>query len=40
MMAAFSAVQAAGEVCCLVTVVGTRGWSYRSPGARMLILPD
>jgi xanthine dehydrogenase accessory factor len=27
-------------VCVLVTVVGTRGSSYRSPGARMLILPD
>jgi xanthine dehydrogenase accessory factor len=40
MMAAFSAVQAAGGVCVLVTVVGTRGSSYRSPGARMLILPD
>jgi xanthine dehydrogenase accessory factor len=40
MMAAFSAVQAAGGVCVLATVVGTRGSSYRSPGARMLILPD
>jgi xanthine/CO dehydrogenase XdhC/CoxF family maturation factor len=40
MMAAFSDVQAAGGVCVLVTVVGTRGSSYRSPGARMLILPD
>ena len=40
MMAAYSAVQAAGGVCVLVTVVGTRGSSYRSPGARMLILPD
>jgi xanthine dehydrogenase accessory factor len=40
MMAAFSAVQASGGVCVLVTVVGTRGSSYRSPGARMLILPD
>ena len=40
MMAAYSAVQAAGEVCVLATVVGTRGSSYRSPGARMLILPD
>ncbi|HEX6496215.1 MAG TPA: XdhC family protein [Acidobacteriaceae bacterium] len=30
----------AGGVCVLVTVVGTRGSSYRSPGARMLILPD
>jgi xanthine dehydrogenase accessory factor len=40
MMAAFSAAQAAGGVCVLVTVVGTRGSSYRSPGARMLILPD
>src|ERR1700733_450190 len=27
-------------VCVLATVVGTRGSSYRSPGARMLILPD
>lgn len=40
MMAAFSAVQAGGGVCVLVTVVGTHGSSYRSPGARMLILPD
>jgi xanthine/CO dehydrogenase XdhC/CoxF family maturation factor len=40
MMAAYSAAQAAGGVCVLVTVVGTRGSSYRSPGARMLILPD
>ncbi|HZD76444.1 MAG TPA: XdhC family protein [Acidobacteriaceae bacterium] len=40
MMAAFSAAQATGGVCVLVTVVGTRGSSYRSPGARMLILPD
>jgi xanthine dehydrogenase accessory factor len=40
MMAAFSAAQASGGVCVLVTVVGTRGSSYRSPGARMLILPD
>src|SRR3954451_18565805 len=40
MIAAFSDVQAAGGVCCLATVVGTRGSSYRSPGARMLILPD
>jgi xanthine/CO dehydrogenase XdhC/CoxF family maturation factor len=30
----------AGGVCVLVTAVGTRGSSYRSPGARMLILPD
>jgi xanthine/CO dehydrogenase XdhC/CoxF family maturation factor len=37
MMAAW---KAAGGVCVLVTVVGTRGSSYRSPGARMLILPD
>jgi xanthine dehydrogenase accessory factor len=29
-----------GGVCVLATVVGTRGSSYRSPGARMLILPD
>jgi xanthine dehydrogenase accessory factor len=29
----------AGGVCVLATVVGTRGSSYRSPGARMLILP-
>jgi xanthine dehydrogenase accessory factor len=40
MMAAVSAAQATGGVCVLVTVVGTRGSSYRSPGARMLILPD
>src|SRR6185437_16297435 len=40
MMAAFSAAQASGGVCVLVTVVGTRGSSYRSQGARMLILPD
>jgi xanthine dehydrogenase accessory factor len=32
--------QSAQGVCILVTVVGTRGSSYRSPGARMLILPD
>jgi xanthine dehydrogenase accessory factor len=37
MMAAW---QSAQGVCVLVTVVGTRGSSYRSPGARMLILPD
>lgn len=37
MMAAW---QSAQGVCILVTVVGTRGSSYRSPGARMLILPD
>jgi len=30
----------AGGVCVLATVVGTRGSSYRSPGARMLIVPD
>jgi xanthine/CO dehydrogenase XdhC/CoxF family maturation factor len=40
MMAAYSAVQATGGVCVLATVVGTRGSSYRSSGARMLILPD
>jgi xanthine/CO dehydrogenase XdhC/CoxF family maturation factor len=40
MMAAYSAVEAAGGVCVLATVVNTRGSSYRSPGARMLILPD
>jgi xanthine dehydrogenase accessory factor len=40
MMAAFWAAQASGGACVLVTVVGTRGSSYRSPGARMLILPD
>jgi xanthine/CO dehydrogenase XdhC/CoxF family maturation factor len=40
MMAALSAAQAARGVCVLATVVGTRGSSYRSPGARMLILPD
>jgi xanthine/CO dehydrogenase XdhC/CoxF family maturation factor len=37
MMAAW---KGAGGVCVLATVVGTRGSSYRSPGARMLILPD
>jgi len=37
MMAAW---KGAGGECVLVTVVGTRGSSYRSPGARMLILPD
>jgi xanthine/CO dehydrogenase XdhC/CoxF family maturation factor len=37
MMAAW---QSAQGVCVLATVVGTRGSSYRSPGARMLILPD
>jgi xanthine/CO dehydrogenase XdhC/CoxF family maturation factor len=37
MMAAW---QSAPGVCVQVTVVGTRGSSYRSPGARMLILPD
>jgi xanthine dehydrogenase accessory factor len=37
MMAAW---EGAGGECVLVTVVGTRGSSYRSPGARMLILPD
>ncbi len=37
MMAAWTS---ADGVCVLVTVVGTRGSSYRSPGARMLILPD
>ncbi len=37
MMAAW---QSAPGVCVLVTVVDTRGSSYRSPGARMLILPD
>jgi xanthine dehydrogenase accessory factor len=35
-----AAWQSAQGVCILVTVVGTRGSSYRSPGARMLILPD
>src|ERR1700748_1987475 len=40
MMAAYSAAQSAGGVCVLATVAGTRGSSYRSPGARMLILPD
>ena len=40
MMAAWLAAYAAGEACVLVTVVATRGSSYRSPGARMLILPD
>jgi xanthine dehydrogenase accessory factor len=40
MMAAWEAASSAGGVCVLVTVVGTRGSSYRSPGARMLILPD
>jgi xanthine/CO dehydrogenase XdhC/CoxF family maturation factor len=37
MMAAW---KIAGGECVLATVVGTRGSSYRSPGARMLILPD
>ncbi len=37
MMAAW---EKAPGVCVLVTVVRTRGSSYRSPGARMLILPD
>jgi xanthine/CO dehydrogenase XdhC/CoxF family maturation factor len=37
MMAAWKGT---GGVCVLATVVGTRGSSYRSPGARMLILPD
>ena len=40
MMAAWKAAQAAGGTCVLVTVVATRGSSYRSPGARMLVLPD
>jgi xanthine/CO dehydrogenase XdhC/CoxF family maturation factor len=40
MMAAWRAAEGAGGVCVLVTVAGTRGSSYRSPGARMLILPD
>jgi xanthine dehydrogenase accessory factor len=40
MMAAWRAAESAGGVCVLVTVAGTRGSSYRSPGARMLILPD
>ncbi len=40
MMAAFSDLKGADGVCVLATVVGTRGSSYRSPGARMLILPD
>src|SRR5579859_1778683 len=40
MMGAWRAAESAGGVCVLVTVVGTRGSSYRSPGARMLILPD
>lgn len=35
-----AAWEKAAGVCVLVTVVGTRGSSYRSPGARMLILPD
>src|ERR1700760_4016450 len=37
MMAAW---EGAGGECVLVTVVGTRGSSYRLPGALMLILPD
>jgi xanthine dehydrogenase accessory factor len=37
MMAAW---KGAGGECVLATVVGTRGSPYRSPGARMLILPD
>lgn len=40
MMGAWRAAESAGGPCVLVTVVGTRGSSYRSPGARMLILPD
>ena len=40
MMAAWKAARDAGGACVLVTVVVTRGSSYRSPGARMLVLPD
>ena len=40
MMAAWETARATGGVCVLVTVGATRGSSYRSPGARMLILPD
>ena len=40
MMAAWQAASAAGDVCVLVTVVAAQGSSYRSPGARMLVLPD
>lgn len=40
MMAAWETASTAGQVCVLVTVVATRGSSYRLPGARMLILPD
>jgi xanthine dehydrogenase accessory factor len=40
MMAAWQAAGAAGGACVLATVVATRGSSYRSPGARMLVLPD
>jgi xanthine/CO dehydrogenase XdhC/CoxF family maturation factor len=40
MMAAWKAAESAGGASVLVTVVGTRGSSYRSSGARMLILPD
>ena len=39
-MAAWQAARDAGGVCVLATVVATRGSSYRSPGARMLVLPD
>ena len=28
------------EVCVLPTLVHTEGSTYRSPGARMLVLPD
>ncbi len=40
MMAAWNAARDAGGACVLATVVATRGSSYRSPGARMLVLPD
>lgn len=40
MMAAWQAARDVGGACVLVTVVGTCGSSYRSPGARMLVLPD
>ncbi len=40
MMAAWQSARQSGGTCVLVTVVDTRGSSYRSPGARMLVLPD
>ncbi len=40
MMAAWERARTEDGVCVLATVVATRGSSYRSPGARMLILPN